>query len=129
MAVTSATPGPAKVSSSSSRASAVQCVPVSGQWLVIAWANAFVDADAGADDPPQAELDVSFFDAADCRGVSTLGFHTPPTAVTGAWTTVQAGNVTSTTNQSVSIELVVASKTGADVDAYFDNVMLKTQGL
>ena len=121
--------GSASVSSSSSRASAVQCVPVSGKWLVIAYADAFAVPPDDTDDPPQAGLQVSFFDSDDCSGASSNGFNTPQQTAAGAWTVVQAGNVSSTTTQAISVALVVARKTSADVSAYFDNVMLKTKGL
>lgn len=121
--------GSAKLTSASSRASAAQCVQKDGQWLWIAYADALVDPGDGTDDPSQAALEVAFFDSSDCSGTSSGGFFTPPSRVSGSWTIIQAGNVSSETTASVSITLVVARKTDADVSAYFDNVMLKPKGL
>lgn len=121
--------GSAKLSTTTPRASASQCVPLRGQELVIAYADAFVAADDGTGSPPQASLEVSFFDAADCQGASVRYFDTPPSAVLDAWSVIQAGNTSNSTTQSVSIGLVAQSGSRAGVEAYFDNVMLKAKPL
>jgi hypothetical protein len=121
--------GSAKLSTTTPRGSASQCVPLSGQQLVIAYADAFVETNDATGTPAQASLEISFFDAGDCQGASARYFDTPPSSVLDAWTVIQAGNTSSSTTQSVSIALVAQSGSGSSVNAYFDNVMLKAKPL
>lgn len=110
------------------RASAYQCVPLEGAALVIAYASTFVDPGDDAEQPSKAELEVTFFRGEGCSGASDGYFVTPPSTVTGAWTTVQAGNVSKDTTLSASIELVgLKSASAATLSIYFDNVMVKMQ--
>jgi hypothetical protein len=116
--------GSAKLSSSTARASAVQCVALSGEQLVVAYANAFVDSGSDAT-PAQAELEVSFFESADCSGERTRYFETPANAATGAWTTIQAGGLSKATTSSVSIALLgFKAASASELIVYFDNLML-----
>ncbi len=108
------------------RAGAVQCVPLSGERLVIAYASAFVEGDA----EPSATLEVSFFESDACRGEPVRSFQTPPNARTDAWTTIQAGSPSTPGTASASIALLVYETGGSRrAHAYFDNVMLKAQPL
>jgi hypothetical protein len=126
--------GSAKLSDNTPFASAplsqaIQCVPSAGETLMIAYANAFVDP-GDADESPEAELAVTFFDSDDCSGEAGSYFETPPSSVAGAWTTIQAGGLTSETTRSVSVALVgVKAKAASELTVYFDNVMLKTEPL
>jgi len=120
--------GSAKLSAKQIRASAYQCAPLDGYKLVIAYASALVDAGADSEDPPEAELEVTFFQGDDCSGASDGYFETPPSAATDAWVTIQAGNLSKDTTRSVSVALVgVSADATAEFDVYFDNVMLKAQ--
>jgi len=124
--------GSAKLSATAPQASAFQCVPLSGTKLVVAYANAFVEASDGDEDdaPSQALLAVSYFHTSDCSDIRDGFFETPPTAVVGSWTTVQAGGVSGPTTASVSIALAGMKATAAtDVTVYFDNVMLRAEEL
>jgi hypothetical protein len=122
--------GSAKLSAHTPRASAPraiasQCVPLSGAQLIIAYANAFVEPAGDAGDPAQAELEVSFFAGADCSGKRDRFFETPPSTVTGEWTTIHAGGLSDATTSSVSIALAgIKSASASELDVYFDNVML-----
>jgi hypothetical protein len=108
---------------------ASQCVPVTENQLMIAYANAWVEASA-VDDPARAALQVSYFAAEDCSGTATGYFVTPPSAAQGAWVTIQAGGVTDAGTQSVSVELVGVKPNRAEsLNACFDNVMVKTKPL
>lgn len=118
--------GSAKLSTTALRSSAVQCVVLEGERLVIAYASAFVEPPIVPSDPNEAELEVSFFGSDDCSGERTSYFRTPPSSRTGAWTTIQAGGISKPTTHSLSIELVGArAPAAAALTAYFDNVMLK----
>jgi hypothetical protein len=108
---------------------ALQCVPVTENQLVIAYANAWVEASA-IDDPARAELQVSYFAAEDCSGTATGYFVTPPSAAQETWVTIQAGGVTGAGTQSVSVELVGLKPNRAQsLKACFDNVMVKAKPL
>lgn len=119
--------GSAKLSATGPRASASQCVELSGKRLVVAYASAFLEP--GDDDArAQALLVVSYFRTSDCSGMRDGFFETPPTGVSDAWITVQAGGVCGPTTASVSIALVaVKPSTATQVTAYFDNVMLRAE--
>jgi hypothetical protein len=122
--------GSARLSAASPRASAAQCVDLAGQQLVIAYAQTFVEPAPGAEDPPRALLEVSFFEAEACDGERSRYFTTPPSAATGEWVTIQAGGLATDATRSLSIELVATkAQSAADVAVYFDNVMLKAQPL
>lgn len=121
--------GSARLRSTGSNASASQCVVVSDGSLVIAYANVYVATADGDEDPPAAELEVSFFDAKDCSGTPNHRFETPPSASVDEWLVVQAGQVTNSTTRSVSLSLLGWRTQGSGLDVYFDNVMLKVQDL
>ena len=98
-----------------------------GAELVIAYANVFVPAAAG-NEATQAGLEVSFFDDADCQGARARYFETPPSASTDEWVTVQAGGLARSSTKPLSIALVgIKAGSAAVLEAYFDNVMLKSQ--
>lgn len=108
---------------------ASQCVPVTEGQLVIAYANAWVEASA-ADDSARAELQVSYFAAEDCSGTATGYFVTPPSAATGVWVTIQAGGVTGPATRSALVELIgVKPNRAPSLSACFDNVMVKAKSL
>lgn len=109
---------------------ASQCVPIPGRQIVIAYANAIVDAMGGAaDQTSQAELEVSFFDSDDCSGAPTGQFSTP-TSAAPTWATIQAGGVSPSTTASASVALAGVKPLRADkLSICFDNVMLKTKAL
>lgn len=118
--------GSARLGAKGARASASQCVALSGEWIVIAYANAFVPAASDAAGAGQAQLEVSYFDAEDCSGDRAGFFETPPSALVDSWVIVQAGGVSLASTRSISVALVgLRSTTGAGVDVSFDNVMLK----
>jgi hypothetical protein len=111
---------------SAPRASAFQCVAVDGNSLIVAWANALVEASDAGDEQAQAELEVTFVDGDDCNGTSSGYFETPPTTVTGGWTVVQAGALAPASTHSVAVALVgIKAPDAADLSVYFDNVMVK----
>jgi hypothetical protein len=117
--------GSAKLHGTTQRVSALQCVPVTAGQLLVAWANAFVESNDGMGMPPQAELEISFFDNGNCAGASTNYFDTPlNVAVLDAWSVIQAGQTAGATTQSVSVALVGLLNSGSEVNVYFDNVML-----
>lgn len=119
--------GSAKLSAQALRSSAFQCLVFEGERLVIAYANAFVEPPSEASEAGEAELEVSFFGADDCSSERTSYFRTPPSSVTGAWTTIQAGGISKPTTHSLSIELVGAkAPAAAALTVFFDNVMLKS---
>lgn len=121
--------GSAKLSASVPRATAVQCVKLSGQRLVIAYASAFAVSES---DEAAAEglLEVSFFGTDDCSGKRDGFFETPPSSVSDAWTTVQAGGVSGPSTASVSVGLVgVNPRPPAELAVYFDNIMLRAQNV
>jgi hypothetical protein len=120
--------GSLRLAGSGARASASQCVAVNGQRIVIAYANAFVPRASDAAGAGQAQLEVSYFDAADCSGERAGFFETPVSTAVDAWVIVQAGGVSLAGTRSVLVTLVgLKSTTGTGVDVYFDNVMLKTR--
>ncbi len=109
---------------------ASQCVPVAAGQLVVAYANARVEASAGSTQAAHALLDVSYFDAEDCTGTSTGHFVTPPHAAGNAWGTIQAGGVTEAATRAVLVELVGIKPFRANsLSVCFDNVMVKTKAL
>ena len=111
------------------RLRASQCVRVTEGQLVIAYANAWVEASA-ADDSARAELQVSYFAAEDCSGTATGYFVTPPSAATGAWVTIQAGGVTEPATRSALVELIGVKPNRAEsLSACFDNVMVRAKTL
>jgi hypothetical protein len=118
--------GSARLSAGSPRASAVQCVALKGAWLVIAYANSFVETAAATEHQARAQLDVTFYDADGCSGPSSGYFETPPSDMTGAWATIHAGGVSNQSTRSVSIALAGnKGPAAAAFDVYFDNLMLK----
>lgn len=107
---------------------ATQCVSVTGNQLLVVYANTRIDADQ--DPNGGAEIDVSFFDTTDCTGVATASFSTPqpPDAKTDAWLTLHAGTVSSVTNKSALITLGVAKPFRAQsLTARFDNILVRLQ--
>ena len=109
---------------------ASQCVPVPAGQLVIAYANARVEASAAGGDTAQAELQVSFFDREGCVDKSSGYFTTPPSTAVGEWVTIQAGGVSGSATKSALVELVGVKPYRADsLSACFDNVMLKAKAL
>jgi hypothetical protein len=121
--------GSARLSAGTPRAGAVQCVPVEGARLIIAYASAFVETADEALEPASAQLEISFFDANDCAGAVSGYFETPRSNVTGAWATIHAGGVSTPATRSISIVLGGSKGGAAELHVYFDNVMLKTQDL
>jgi hypothetical protein len=122
--------GSAELTASEAHGSAYQCVPLTGAYLVIAYASAYVEPGDDPQHPAQAALEVTFFQGADCSGVSDGYFETPASTLTDAWTTVQAGGPSKDTTLSASIALVgLQREASADYSIYFDNVMLKAQSL
>jgi hypothetical protein len=112
----------------SSLVTAGQCITVTGKQLVIAYANALIDA--GQDSDGQALLHVAFFDSADCAGSSSGDFTTPTPldASAGAWLTIQAGSVSSAATQSARVELELSKPLqAATFQAHFDNILLKVR--
>ena len=109
---------------------ASQCVRVPAGQLVIAYANARVEASAAGGDAAQAELQVSFFDREGCVDKSNGYFTTPPSTAVGEWVTIQAGGVSGSATKSALVELVGVKPYRADsLSACFDNVMLKAKAL
>jgi hypothetical protein len=120
--------GSAQLKTAGARAAAAQCVVVAEKELVIAYANAFVQPAPGAEDSGHARLEVSFFESHDCSGERFGFFETPPSTVTGAWTTVHAGGLSPEATRSVFLALVGHKPAAlAKVAVAFDNVMLKTK--
>ena len=129
-ALTDSPSGSGKLSATISRSNASQCVVHSGEFLYIAYANTYVEAPSDSDQLAQAGLEVSFFDSADCTGVRTGYFDTPPTAEMGNWLAIQAGSPAKASTNSLLVALVGFRATGAnELDAYFDNIMLKATEL
>jgi hypothetical protein len=120
--------GSGRLSAGTPRPSAVQCVAIAGQQLVIGYVSVFVEAPDDTASANQAELDVSYFASSDCSGPITGYFDAPPSAMMGAWTTVHAGSLSPTTTASALVALTgVKADDAATVTAYFDNVMVKTK--
>jgi hypothetical protein len=112
------------------RVMAAQCVRLDGEWLVVAYASAFVEPTEDAGDPVRAQLEVNFFEGEDCAGRSDGFFETPASSRMGEWTTIQAGGVSRSSTRSLSIALVgVKAASGSELAVYFDNVMLKANAL
>jgi hypothetical protein len=127
-ALSDAPSGSAKLSASSLRASAAQCLNLTGGKLVIAYANAFVDSVSEDERSAAAQLHVSFYEGTKCAGDPSGFFETPPSTEAGAWVTIQAGGLSDEKAGSLSIELVGVKPDGeAELDVYFDNVMVKAQ--
>jgi hypothetical protein len=106
---------------------AEQCVAVPANQIIIAYANALVDAPSAAGTPAQAELEVSFFDSEDCTGGPTGQFFTPPSPA-AAWSTIQAGGLSGPATRSASLALVGLKPYRADqLRVCFDNVMLEAK--
>lgn len=107
---------------------ATQCVSVAASQLLIVYANTRIDSDQ--DPNGNAEVDVSFFDTADCSGVATASFSTPqpPDAQLGTWLTLHAGSVTTASTKSALITLGVAKPFRAQsLTARFDNILVRLQ--
>lgn len=122
--------GSAKLTTTSRRAGAAQCLPLSGKRLVIAYAQALSEGAANGDTAPRALLEVSYYGTKDCEGDALNSFETPPSTDDGAWTTVQAGGLSDENTRSLSIALIGLGAEGdTGLVVYFDNVMLKTQEL
>jgi hypothetical protein len=116
--------GSAKVTTRGIRGGASQCLAVAGHRLVITYASAFVADDA---ELARAAIETSFFASEDCSGERLGSFQTPPSAVTNAWTTIQAGaTVMMTEVRSASFNLLALESAGdVEVTVYFDNVLVK----
>lgn len=126
-ALADAPSGSAKLSADSARGSAFQCVPLSGEHTVIAYANAFVQPSGDGETLPSAQLQVSFFQGDDCSGDGDGFFEAPPTTAVGGWAVVQAGGLSGAGTRSTSLSLVgIKAPSAAMIEVYFDNVMLKT---
>jgi hypothetical protein len=122
--------GSAKLTTASARAGAAQCLPLSGEQLVIAYAQALFEPGADTEASALLLLQVSFYATKDCQGEPLGSFETPPSREEGVWSTVQAGSVSAKDTRSASIALVGLRPEGdAELVVYFDNVMLKTQEL
>jgi hypothetical protein len=105
-----------------------QCVLVSGGQIVIAYANALVDA--GQDSAGKAAVYVDFYDASNCTGSSTSSFSTPQPldGAAGAWLTLKAALLTSASTHSARVMLAIEKPFQAQAfHARFDNVLLKVQ--
>jgi hypothetical protein len=122
--------GSAKLTTASPRAGAAQCVPLSGERLVIAYAQALAEPGEDTEGSTSLLVQVSFYGAKDCEGEPLSSFETPPSTEDGVWTTVQAGSVSAKDTRSLSVTLMaLRPEGGAGLVVYFDNVMLKTQEL
>lgn len=118
--------GCAKLSASTARARAVQCLKLAGRQLVIAYAQVLAESANGA--AARGQLHVAFFEKDDCTGDSIGFFETPPSTAADAWTTVQAGGLSDEAAASMAISLVgVKASSAPQLEVYFDNVMLKTK--
>jgi hypothetical protein len=107
---------------------ATQCIEVGPVQLVVVGANAKLDV--GQDPAGSAEVDVSFFDNANCIGSATTTFATsqPQPAPTGSWLTLHAGSLSTAATQSALIKLGVVKpfRTQA-LSARFDNILVRVQ--
>jgi hypothetical protein len=116
---TVATPGSVSIAAS-------QCVAVTGDNIVGAYANVFVDADQASNGV--ASVDVYFFDAAGCAGTATVHFSTPQPldASAGTWVTLRGGLTAPKATHSVQVRLTIAKQNqAASFQARFDNVLVK----
>ena len=105
---------------------ASQCIAAGSSQLVIAYANAWVAKNTSPEEQAHAELQVSYFDAANCNGSATGYFVTPPSSVPDAWVTIHAGGVSGPATQSILVMLVgVKPYRTKSMSARFDNVMVK----
>ena len=107
---------------------ASQCVSVAGKRLVTVYANAFVDN--AQDQQGHAEIDVFFFDTADCTEMSVDGFSTPqPLGKTvGSWITIKAGAISAVTTKSALVKIAVSKPFRAPAfEARFDNVLVRSE--
>lgn len=107
---------------------ASQCVAISAAQILIVYANARLEA--GQDPAAGAEIDVSFFDAADCSGLATSSFSTPPSepAPAATWLTLHAGSLASESTKSALIKLGVVKPFRAEsITARFDNILVRVQ--
>ncbi len=107
---------------------ATQCVAVGALQVVVLYANTRLETDQ--DPGGSAEVDVSFFDTADCSGVATTSFSTPqpPDAKFGTWLTVHAGALTTVNTKSALITLgVVKPFRVQSLTARFDNILVQMQ--
>lgn len=105
-----------------------QCVSVSGKQLVAVYANAFVPT--GQDEAGRAEIDVFFFESADCSGSLSASFVTPQPLDGGVdrWMSLKAGQVSSDSTRSALVKLAVLKPfKAASFEARFDNVLIRTQ--
>jgi hypothetical protein len=106
--------------------SASQCLEVTGRQLLTVYANALVDSDQPS--AGLAQVDVLFFDTANCAGAYLSNFSTPQPleALAGEWLALKAGAVSGPNTKSVLVRLVVSRPLDADsFQANFDNVLLK----
>jgi hypothetical protein len=122
--------GSLRLTTKVTQASAVQCLSLAGERLVIAYVNAFVEATEATEeedeDEGRAVLAVTFFESEGCLGDAHAFFETPASAVIGEWTTLQAGGLSRATTRSLSVALVgVKAALAIEQTLYFDNVMLK----
>lgn len=109
---------------------ASQCLNVTGQQLVTVYANAFIDRTE--DSNGHAEVDVFFFDSADCSGEFGISFSTPQPldAAVDTWLDLKAGAVSGASTRSVLVKLAISRPFRApSFGARFDNVLLKAQAL
>ncbi len=109
---------------------AAQCVEVPSNTIIIAYANARVEKALPGTQTTHAELEVTYFDNADCSGNSTGYFATPPSEGSDAWVIVQAGGVPGPKTAAVSVALVGIRPDATNQQSIcFDNLMLKPNPL
>ena len=107
---------------------ATQCLAVSPAQLLVVYANAQLDKHQ--DPAGSVEIDVSFFDTADCSGLASRTFSTPPPQADGAdtWLTLHAGAPTGADTKSALIKLGVVKPFRVEsLAARFDNVLVRVQ--
>jgi hypothetical protein len=119
--------GSLRLTTKMTQASAVQCLSLAGESVVIAYANAYVEA-TETQSEGRAVLAVTFFEREGCLGEGHAFFETPASPVIGEWSTLHAGGLSLTTTRSLSVALVGVKGASTDEQTwYFDNVMLKAQ--
>jgi len=107
---------------------AQQCVTIDGSKLVIVYANAFVEPDQ--DEQGRAEVDVTFYDSANCAGPLSTTFSTPQPldGGVGSWLTLKAGSVSSPSTHSAQVKLALLKPfRAATLRARFDNILVKVE--
>ena len=105
---------------------AQQCLAVTATKLLLVYANALIEA--GQDEGGHAEIDVFYFDEADCHGQARPGFSTPQPlqATRGSWLTLKAGGVLGAATKSALIKLAVVKPVRVGLfEARFDNVLVR----